>query len=44
MMRIARYLLILAVLGLTGLTTFAFLGDLSPVASETRTPVTLNGG
>jgi hypothetical protein len=40
--RIIKALLVLALLGLIGLTGFAYLGDLSPDQGEVKVPVTLN--
>lgn len=40
--RIIKALLVLAFLGLIGLTGFAYLGDISPDQAEVKVPVTLN--
>lgn len=42
MARIIKALFFLAVLGLIGLTGYAYLGDLSPAKAEVKVPVTLN--
>lgn len=41
MVRILKLVLVLAVLGLAGLTGYAFLGDLSPKKTSVEEPVTL---
>ncbi len=43
MMRAVKFLLILAVLGFAGLVGYAYLGDIAPVPTEFRIPVTLDG-
>lgn len=40
--RIIKALLVLALLGLLGLTAFAYFGDISPDRAEVKVPVTLN--
>ncbi len=40
--RILKALLVLVLLGLVGLTTYAYLADLSPAKGEVKVPVTLN--
>ena len=40
--RIIKALFLLAILGLIGLTGFAYLADLSPDQSEVKVPVTLD--
>ncbi|MGB8812388.1 MAG: hypothetical protein WCC57_04320 [Paracoccaceae bacterium] len=40
--RIIKALVVLAVLGFVGLTGYAYLGDLTPVQSEVKQPVTLD--
>jgi len=40
--RVFKVLLFLLVLGIIGLSGYAYLGDLSPERSETRVPVILN--
>ncbi len=44
MMRVVKILFLLTVLGFAGLAGYAYLGDLAPVATEMRLPVTLDGG
>lgn len=40
--RIIKLVLVLAVVGFVGLTGFAYVADLSPVAQEVTKPVTLH--
>lgn len=40
--RIIKAVLVLAILGLAGLTAFAYFGELQPEQSETRKPVVLD--
>ena len=42
--RILKAAVVLAVLGVIGLTGYAYLGDLTPTPSEMRKPVELNAG
>lgn len=42
MFRILKLIFLLAVLGLAGLSGYAYLGDMSPERSEVRTPVQLD--
>lgn len=42
--RIFKALVVLVVLGLVGLTAFAYLADLSPAQTEIKVPVILNAG
>ena len=42
MLRLIKAILVLAVLGLIGLTAYAYLGLSAPAAQETRLPLTLN--
>lgn len=42
MFRILKLIFLLAVLGLAGLSGYAYLGDMSPERSEVRTPVHLD--
>jgi hypothetical protein len=42
MLRLIKVVVVLAVVGLAGLTGYAYLGLSAPVAQETRVPVTLN--
>ncbi len=42
MLRLIKVVLVLAVVGLIGLTAYAYLGLSAPAAQETRVPVTLN--
>lgn len=42
MLRILKVLFLLAVLGFAGLAGYAYLGDMTPVRSEIRTPVQLD--
>jgi hypothetical protein len=42
MMRLIKVLFALALLGLAGLSGYAYLADLSPVQTEVRKPVVLN--
>jgi hypothetical protein len=44
MIRVLKLLLVVAVLGLAGLTGYAYLGDLSPGRSPVEVPVTLVPG
>lgn len=41
MLRLLKFILVLAVLGFIGLTGFAYLGDLSPEVEQVTAPVTL---
>ena len=40
--RLFKALIVLAIIGLAGLTAFAYLGDLSPSQTEVTKPVVLN--
>ena len=40
--RLLKAIVVLALLGLAGLTVYAFLGDLSPDQSQITVPVTLD--
>ncbi|WP_268902879.1 hypothetical protein [Paragemmobacter aquarius] len=40
--RILKALLVLVLLGLVGLTGFAYVADLTPAKGEVKVPVTLN--
>ncbi len=40
--RIIKAALVLGILGLAGLSAYAYLADLAPVQSEVSVPVTLN--
>jgi hypothetical protein len=40
--RILKALIFLVVIGVIGLTAYAYLGDLDPVQSEVKQPVVLN--
>lgn len=40
--RLIKLVVVLAVLGFAGLTGYAYLADLSPVATEVKLPVTLH--
>jgi hypothetical protein len=42
MMRLIKVLFALALLGLAGLSGYAYLADLSPAQTEVRKPVVLN--
>ncbi len=42
MMRLIKVVLLLAVLGLAGLSGYAYIADLSPEPTEVRVPVILN--
>lgn len=42
--RIFKALVVLVVLGLVGLTAFAYLADLRPAQTEIKVPVILNAG
>lgn len=42
MFRLIKAILVLAVIGLIGLSAYAYLGLTPPTALETRLPVTLN--
>lgn len=42
MMRLFKVVLTLAILGLAGLSGYAYLGNLSPTQNEVRQPVVLN--
>jgi hypothetical protein len=42
MVRIAKLLAVLAVLGGTGVAGYAYLGDMAPERTEVRVPVTLD--
>lgn len=42
MLRILKLIFLLAVLGFAGLAGYAYLGDMTPVQSEVRTPVQLD--
>lgn len=42
MMRLIKVLFAFALLGLAGLSGYAYLGDLSPAQTEIRQPVVLN--
>jgi hypothetical protein len=42
MMRLIKALFVLAILGLVGLSGYAYLVDMSPVQTEVRQPVVLN--
>lgn len=42
--RILKYLAVVAVLGVVGLTGYGYLVDMSPGQAERRVPVTLDGG
>lgn len=44
MFRIIKLLFVLCVLGLLGLTGYAFLGDMSPQKKAVEEPVTLTPG
>lgn len=44
MLRILKYLILLALLGLLALTGYAFLGDLSPQRQPVEVPLTLTPG
>ena len=41
--RIIKAVLVLAVLGFVGLTAYAYLADLTPVQTEVKMPVVLDG-
>lgn len=41
MLRLLKFILVLAVLGFLGLTGFAYLGDLTPDVEQVTAPVTL---
>lgn len=42
MFRLIKLVLVLAILGLLGLSAYAYLGLKAPAAQESRVPVTLN--
>lgn len=42
MVRLLKALIFLAIVGLIGLTGYAYLGDLSPDVQDVTLPVTLN--
>ncbi|WP_298570919.1 hypothetical protein [uncultured Aliiroseovarius sp.] len=42
--RLIKLLFFMTILGLIGLTGYAFLGDMSPRTAPQSTTVTLNGG
>lgn len=42
--RLIKAVLVLLVIGLIGLTGYAYLADLSPTQTEVTLPVTLNAG
>ncbi len=42
MMRLIKVLLVMVILGLVGLTGYAYVADLSPAQTEVRQPVILN--
>jgi hypothetical protein len=42
MWRLVKLVLVLVILGVIGLTGYAYLGDLSPVQREVTQPVTLD--
>lgn len=42
MMRLIKAVLVLVILGLAGLSGYAYLADLSPDQTEVRMPVVLN--
>lgn len=42
MLRLLKWILILAVLAVAGLIAYAYLGDLTPDTADVRQPVTLN--
>jgi uncharacterized membrane protein YdjX (TVP38/TMEM64 family) len=44
MMRAAKLIVVLVLMGLVALTIYAYLADLAPTPQEIREPVTLNGG
>ena len=42
MLRILKLIFLLAMLGFAGLAGYAYLGDMTPVRGEVRTPVQLD--
>lgn len=40
--RVFKALIFLVIIGFVGLTSYAYLGDLTPVQSEVKQPVVLN--
>jgi hypothetical protein len=43
-MRLIKVLVVLILAGLAGLAAYAYFGDMDPIQTEIRTPITATGG